>query len=335
MPQHPASKPSQPRGAIDYPISAHDLIGFGRSPLRWVSAKPETEAAKPRASDLVRAMALAFPWLEGHYVRRPATFQYTYLECPKCQSTGSARVCRTCGRARVQRAEERPWSGASKYCVAWAVDMASRGLAAVPASDWDDADSMAKALQADRNIQELLTQSDVLKHYTGVWHDPATNLDIPIYGTVEIEPREGGTLDLALGSLRVSSDVSPYHWAAACYNSGQHIVAALAHGLHAVANGGARANHIWALVEGKEPFIIGRRRADAELLGKGVEILDALLTAYASCLKRGVWPPFDAAEPGSINAWTPVYLEPWMTQGDGTTGNYFALNGLPAEDKAP
>ena len=53
--------------------------------------------------------------------------------------------------------------------------------------------------------------------------------------------------------------------------------------------------------------------------------MQQLLRAYAAAVKSQVWPAFDSAIAGSVNAWTEVYLEPWMTQGAGVGGGYFAL----------
>ena len=54
-----------------------------------------------------------------------------------------------------------------------------------------------------------------------------------------------------------------------------------------------------------------------------------LLGAYARCLATRVWPAFDVSAPNSVNAWSEIYLEPWMTQGDGGTSTYFALGAVP------
>jgi hypothetical protein len=333
-PIQPAAETNDERGSSTYAVNAYDLMAFGRSPRRWVTTERDTAPPKIRPSDLLRARWLAPAWVAAHLARRPADFNYTFFACPKCGSTGTGRVCRTCGLARVMKSEMRPWSGAAKYCQSWTTDMVSRNRIIVPPSEWDPVDGMVKSLNRDGNATELSGQSLALNQYSGVWHDDATGLEIPVYGSVDLQPNDGGSLDLALGSLHIASDVSPYAWAGSAYNRGLHVVAALAQMLHAAATGEPRTVHLWLLVEGKAPYLVARRRVDAELLQKGRDTVAALLGTYAQCVKTGKWPAFEAENVGTINAWTPVYLEPWMTQGDGLSGNYFALTGVRAEVQA-
>ena len=69
--------------------------------------------------------------------------------------------------------------------------------------------------------------------------------------------------------------------------------------------------------------------AAPELLALDDTILGALLNAHAACLKSGIWPAFDRSAPSTLDGFTPVYLEPWMTQGTSPTASFFAIGATP------
>ena len=128
---------------------------------------------------------------------------------------------------------------------------------------------------------------------------------------------------------RVTRDASPYAWASRAYKGGTHIVAALLQDLYAAATNDPRAMHVWVLLEREPPHVLGRRRTTPEMLAAGRSARDELMAAYAKCLKTGIWPAFDPLLPGADAAWSEFHLEPWMTQGDGQTGGYFAVSHAP------
>ncbi len=84
------------------------------------------------------------------------------------------------------------------------------------------------------------------------------------------------------------------------------------------------------VVESDAPYLVARRRAAPELLAAGRAAYTDLLKAYAKCLAAGKWPSFETSQPGSLDSWAPVYLEPWMTQGDGRSDRFFAVAAAPA-----
>ncbi len=317
--------PTQPRGAADYPVDGWDLVHFGDSPRRWVGAADRELADRVEFSLLVRAMHLTPALLAAHYVERPETYAALVNTCPGCGSVGTGRTCKKCGRARSMVAEPRPWTKSAKTCLGWELDVIQRGLTPIPFGDWQRASGAAAKLAADEKVQELQQQSEVQVAMTGVWHDEATGLDIPVRSIVSYVPREGGTLDNALGSLSLVGDASHNVWAARAYARGAHVSAALKHSLHAVASGHPRPYHVWALCEREAPFVVGRRRASADLLQAGYTALADLMGAYARAVQSQTWPGFDPVNTNPIDSWTEFTLEPWMTQGTGGSAAYFAL----------
>jgi hypothetical protein len=323
--------PTQTRGALDYPISGWDLIDFGHSPDRWVNTPKPEKNDKPDFAELVRAMHLTPQLVPSHYLERPATYQAMFLVCPICSSISSAKICRACHHARVNTTETRPWTGTAKYCLAWAQDAARRGLRVISEGEWAKATAAVARLNADSEIADLASQSSRQVVLSGVWHDTATNLDIPIRSLLAYAPTGGRSHDDMLGSLSITRDASPSYWAGHAYHRGQHIVAALKQDLYAAATNDPRPTHVWVIVERDAPHILGRRRTTPEMLIAGRTALDDLMAAYAQCLKTGHWPAFDPLVPGAQESWSQFSLEPWMTQGDGRTAMYFgvtAVNGL-------
>lgn len=334
--------PHESRGAKDYPVDAWDLIAFGRSPLRWVNTPRPDPDDKPDFSELVRLLHLTPELASRHYLQRPETYEALRLACPKCGSTGPARVCRACNMGRRNVVEKRPWSHQAKYCAQWTADAQKRLLKIVPAQDWQRAIQAVAHLNADSEVADLLTQSTRQLALRGTWHDEETGLDIPLRSLLAYAPASGESHDDKLASLTITRDASPIAWAAAAYYRGQHVAAALKQDLYAAATADPRPTHLWVLVERDEPHLIGRRRTTPEMLNAGRQALTDLLAAYAKCLDQGVWPAFDPERPGSLDAWTQFHLEPWMTQGDGRAATYFGVHAAaalaaaaPSEGEAP
>lgn len=314
------------RGDPAYPMTVTDLLKVGYSPLRWVKTPPTTEPLKPSLLHLVRCMWLAPAMLSATYARRPDTYDALAPTCPSCKSVSPAKVCRACGLKRVNVASVKDWAGSSTYCANWTAQQTKTGRTIVAPSTWDAAVTMTKSLAADPCTHELWAQSHLLNLISGTWHDAATNLDIPVHCTLDFAPTTGSTLDMGIGTLATTSDADPATWTASAYVQGQHIVAALKHALFAAATGEPRSTHFWCICERYEPYLTARRRATPELMAKGSDTLAQLMAAYAQCLATQNWPAFDVSAPGSVNAWSEVFLEPWMTQGDGGATQYFALS---------
>jgi hypothetical protein len=322
--------PDQSRGARDYPLDGWDLLAFGRSPDRWVNTpKPEPDE-RPDFGEIVCMLHLTPQLAPAHYIQRPATYQAMFNVCPNCGSASAAKICRACNAARTNVTEQRPWSASAKYCAAWTEDAHRRNLRIVPVDAWDKAATAVARLNADSEIADLANQSAKQLCLSGVWHDPETNLEIPLRAMLSYAPLGGRSHDDKLGSLTITRDASPLAWSASAYNRGRHIVAALKQDLYAAATSDPRPTHVWVLVERDEPHIIGRRRTSPEMLLAGRTGLDDLMAAYAKCLKTGLWPTFDPNLPGAQEAWSRFHLEPWMTQGDGRAATYFGVTNAPS-----
>ena len=318
--------PNPERGSADYPLSAADLLAFGRSPLRWRNMPPSDPDTTAPFHSVLRAMHLAPAQLPTQYVVRPETYQDMRLRCPTCDSQGPARTCRGCGIARVNTSVEREWCGTAKYCLTWTKDATGRGLKIVPAPVWQRATLAQARLSADPEVSELLGQSQGPILLTGTWLDQPTGITIPLRAIVDYAPASGQVLDRALGFFRTARSIAHGEWASRAYQFGCHLEAALAHALYAAATDDPRPTHLWSLVEESEPHIVGRRKSSPELLGAGSTLLEQLLAAYARCRLSGVWPAFDPLSQEFLGSWTTVYLEQWMTQGDGNAGSYWAIS---------
>jgi hypothetical protein len=313
------------RGTPEYPLSAWDLLEFGRSPLRWVETAPEEDAGKVGFGELLRVMHHTPHKLDPHYMHRPETFQFSKLTCPKCGSTSDARTCRNCNVPRQQVYAEKAWSANHRVCADWTDAAVKAGKRVVPHHDWEKARQACARLNADEEIAEFKRQSDEMVAISGDWLDQATGLRIPVQCLLSYVPKEGESHDDKVGSLCLTRDAAPAAWAASAYAQGRHVVAAFKQMLHGVAVGDPRPHHVWVLLERDEPHVVGRRCTSPEMLNAGRQALGELMGAYAQCLKSNRWPGFDPGAPGTADAWTPFHLEPWMTQGNGKDDRFFGV----------
>ena len=324
--------PVESRGDKDYPVDGWDLIQFGQSPLRWVKTPRPEDDEKVSFTEAVRLLHLTPKHVNTLYAIRPETYTAMVLCCPKCESASTGKLCRGCNMARRHVVKERPWSAQAKHCIEWTEDKIKHLRRVIPHDLHLRATEAAKALQADAEVSALLVEAQLQAAIRGIWHDEDTGLDIPLRSVVSYIPVDGAQRDDCYGSLTLTRDIAPSQWSSYAYARGYHIVAALKHDLCALAFESVRPHHLWVLVEQTEPFIVGRRRASPEMLQAGRAAYEDLLKAYARSLASGVWPAFDPAVPGSLNAWPEFFLEPWMTQGDGKNDRFFAVgasNALP------
>ena len=325
QPSDPHDESKLERGDPKYPISITDLLRFGESPQRWVRTPRPEATPKPRSIQLIRCMLLAAGALPATYIRRPDQYESLVATCPGCGSVSPSKSCRTCNLTRVKVATTRDWAATADYCKKWTAERERHGARVIAPTAWDTAQGVKESLAADPNFRELMTDSRALCTIEGKWHDEETGLHIPIHTLVDFIPNEGSILDMTVGSLSLTADATHGQWASIAYSQGLHIRAAFKHALVAAATGDPRPTHLWCLCERTSPHIVGRRRSTPELLNTGRDTMQELLRAYATAVKTQTWPAFDPAIAGSVNAWTEVYLEPWMTQGAGVGGGYFAL----------
>jgi hypothetical protein len=239
---------------------------------------------------------------------------------------GTGAVCRNCNVARRHVVETRPWSNAAKSCAEWTEQQVQQARLIIPHEMHQKAQQAAQRLEADGEVARLVRASSLQVALAATWEDEETGLSFPLRAMVTYLPEEGAERDDCIGSLTTTHESSPSQWASWAYSHGLHVQAAFKQDLCAGLAGGPRPEHLWVLVESEAPFLVGRRRTTPEMLTAGRNAYEALLRSYAQCLASGTWPAFDPERPGSLNAWSPFHLEPWMTQGDGKSDRYFAVN---------
>jgi hypothetical protein len=322
--------PGVARGEMDYPVSARDLIEFGRSPARWVATKPPEEEEKPSLNETVRLLHLAPALLGRLYVIRPETYEAMVPRCPKCNSTGTGAVCRKCGLTRKNVTEQKPWHNAAEFCAKWTEEHTRKLHHIIPHRLSKEAEAIADALEADVEINALNKASQLSVAMVGEWEDEDTGLKIPLRGVLSYIPADTEVRDDSFGSLSLVRDASPNAWAASAYAQGQHIAAAFKQDLANVATKGQRTQHLWALAETEPPYLVARRRTTPELLATGRNAYGELIKAYARCLQAGEWPMFEPLVAGSIDSWAPLFVQPWMTQNTAQADRYFGVSAAPA-----
>jgi hypothetical protein len=322
--------PGQARGALDFPVSARDLIDFGRSPARWVATKPPQEEEKPSLNETVRLLHLAPGLLGRMYVIRPETYEAMVPRCPTCGSSGTGKVCRKCGLTRKNVTEQKPWHSAAEFCSKWTEEHTRHLHTIIPHPLYVQAEAIAAALEADVEINALSKASQLSVAMIGDWEDEDTGLTIPLRSVLSYLPVESEVRDDSFGSLSLVRDASPNAWAASAYAQGQHIAAAFKQDLANAATKGQRTHHLWVLAESEPPYLVARRRTTPELLATGRSAYVELIKAYARCLQAGEWPMFEPLVTGSIDSWAPLFVQPWMTQNNAQADRYFGVSAAPA-----
>ena len=139
----------------------------------------------------------------------------------------------------------------------------------------------------------------------------------------------------AIVQLVECRNADPRYWEGVAYSTGLHIAAALRLALWNKQATADVREHLWIVVERDAPRLVARRRAAPELLEEGRVRLAELMSVYARCLKAGTWPSFEPGGDTTLEAWAPVTIQPWMTNGAGPHGGYFAPTAVPlGTDKA-
>jgi hypothetical protein len=280
------------------------LLEEGPTLTEWLALAPE-EAAKL-------------------FVRRPDVYEALVLRCPKCNSRGPAKVCTKCGVSRRNVVEPRPWTAAAKPCEAWLAGQEGKGLRVIPPAESDRAAMGAKQLVTDSAVVAVSQEALCLPRVEGEWVDEASGVEFPVWAAIYALPREGSAWDDSVVLYSEPRNADPKMWETAVGSGGWPLAASLALQLVNKATDGARRNVLWGLCERDEPRVLGRRRAAAETLTKGAEMLNGVTAAYAACLAANHWPSFEPAGEQAMSAWTEVSVEPWMTASSASDGGFFA-----------
>jgi len=133
----------------------------------------------------------------------------------------------------------------------------------------------------------------------------------------------------AIVQLVECRNADPRYWEGVAYSTGLHIAAALRLALWNKQATADVREHLWIVVERDAPRLVARRRAAPELLEEGRVRLAELMSVYARCLQEGRWPSFEPGGDTTLEAWAPVTIQPWMTNGAGPHGGYFAPTAVP------
>ena len=310
-------------------MDARDLLEFGRSPWRWRWGQDPEDLLFERGPLLTEWLAFDPGQAERYFVRRPETYEAARLECPKCASPGPAQTCTKCGQRRKMVVRPRAWTGAATVCAAWVQKQESAARRIIAPAEYDRAMLGAERITQDAAVKELRKGCDALRVLEGLWVDPGTRLEIPLWARVTLCPRENSPGPLALAQVVEPRNADPNVWEAQAYATGLHIRAALALAIWNQSEADDVREYVWIVVERDAPRLLGRRRASRELLEEGRKRLEELLGSYARCLKENQWPDFDTTGGSGLAAWTMVALQPWMTSGHGPHGGYFAPQCAP------
>ena len=313
LPQ-PLPAPSVARGNLAYPMDAWDFIEYHRCPKRWLLSTPSEIKETVSVSEAMRLFALNSVNASHYYAHRPPTFLYTRLECPICHSSSTSKICRTCGRTRVSVTDTRPWNGSAKYCSAWTLEQEAASRRIINDETWERGIASALSLRNDHAANELLEGAQCQNLLTGIWHDTATNLNIPLRTVLNCIPDAAGNYSDFLCSLSLAEDAHPYAWNPSTFDRSAHMVAALKQELFNTATTQSRHTHAWIVLEKHAPHLISRRASTPDILSAGFSIISAMIASYAQSLSSGIWPGFDSDSHAPSEAFTPCTFEPWMAQ---------------------
>jgi hypothetical protein len=315
-----AAPPPAPKGSPGYPLTARDILEFGRCPARWVDTPPPEDPFDHWGPGLVPLRVLAPECAGQKLIRRPDTYEAAVLRCQNCQSAGPGKVCKKCGLTRKMTLEPKPWTSAAKACQEWLLRAERLEQRVIPPLAYDRAARCAARLNADPEFRRLRAESRTLELVAGPWP-----LDHPadaaaVQSWVHLAPSDSSANGDALVQVALVDNADPGLFENKARTGGYGIRAALKLALWNAATGDTRRQLLWFLVERDAPHLVARRIASEELLKEGRDLLGRLLEAYQQCVASQRWPAFDPQ-----GVFTPVNTQPWLTTALGATGGYFAL----------
>jgi hypothetical protein len=275
----------QKPGQVDYPVSSSMLKIFNRCAARWHAGYKSPESKSTKFGTLLDCLALTPDAFKARFAVRPDTY-------------------------KDKDGDEKAWHHASNTCKKWMED--HQDLEIATSTEYNEALTAARALQADQRISAMLADSDKQVWLSGLWQDEATGLLIPVRALLDFVPRPDTAFYKNLGDMKTARNGSPGAWARAVFDMGYHVQAAFNLDLYRAARPQEdRVNFCHIVLENYPPFQVGRRILSEAFLEIGRATYQRALANYAYCLKNNHWPDYDEGA-DSVQGWSITEPQHWM-----------------------
>lgn len=290
------------RGDPARPVSYSTLKAFLKCPARW---RDGFEYPATKAKD--------FGNIVDTILLTPSAFASRYAVEPETYAGEDGKP--------------KKWNNNAKVCQAW--HEAQEGKEIIKPGMLADAQSAVSRLMADPAINEIVSASDAQVAIEGVWYDSQLEIEVPARCMIDLAPRDSTAQASFLADIKTTDSAAPAAFARKAFNFGYHVQAAFYQDLWNAATGQSRDSHALILVESCAPFQTAKRVMAPGLIELGRQTYLRWLKDYCWCLKRGVWPDYEA-QGANVNGWGVMSVEPWMDRND-----FFAEASTPVGEELP
>ena len=311
------------RGKLNYAISSSDLRLFAGCPSKWKHGFEVAPSASLEYGNLFDTLVLTPGDFNKRFILQPTTYFTSALKCPSCGSITDSSTCRKCKVERVPVDIENPWSNKSDTCREWVEQQKAAGLEVVSQDELKEAQDAKARLLADEQCRLFIENCDKQVLVTAEWHDEATGLVIPIRCLIDLASKPDGLFPKSLGDLKTTKSAAITAWAKWAHFAGYDIQAAWNTDLFVAATKREITDFCFVLSENTFPWEIGRRYMSQDILEPAMDTGDIasgrrqykrIMADYCQCVKRNVWPGYDATDESSSTGWTLVTPNPYDEQ---------------------
>jgi len=275
------------RGDPNFVMGRSDLMEFANCPLRWINGYESEESKATEWGSLVDCLFLT----PGEFKRRYAVAPETYPDA----KTGEAKA----------------WNLNSTWCKEWVAQQ--QGKEVIKSKLFGPACDAVKVLQSDPDIKALRECSQTQVMAAATYHDPETDLVVPVHILIDMMPAVDSDYGKALADLKTCNCAAVRAWNRAVFDHGYAVQAAFYLDVWTMATGEDRVDFLHVVQESFTPYQTEKRMLSAEFIEIGRAKYQSALAKYCACLKSGIWPGYGGARV-EWNGWQMTEPEPWMVQ---------------------
>lgn len=307
------------RGKPEYVVSSSDLrLLLSTSPSKWINGYTIPASYSLEYGSLLDVLVLTPEDFKLRYALQPETYTSKGMECPTCKSVTDSKKCKTCGVDRMETTIEKPWSNNSNTCGEWVDAQIKAGKEVVGQATLNDAIAAQKRIMDDKELSQLLANSDRQVWIEGEWHDEATGIVVKVRCLIDFACRKNTPLWMMIGDLKSTKDARVSAWARWARLAGYDMQGSWNTDLFNAATGRGITKFMFALSESHAPFEIGRRwmetdphQPEQDDFTPGRSKYRHAMALYCQCIKTGKWPGFDSTDISSVNGWTRLSPDSW------------------------
>lgn len=310
------------RGKPHYVVSSSDLrLLMSTSPSKWFRGFVLPESYSLEYGGLLDCLVLTPEEFSRRYMIQPENYDSKGMECPTCKSVTEAKKCKSCGCDRVEVAIKKPWSNNSTTCAEWVEKWESAGFEIVTQKTYEAAMLATKRIMGDKELSQLLNNSDKQVWVEAEWHDEATGLVVKVRCLIDFACRTGTPFSKTIGDLKSTKDARLMAWASWARKVGYDMQGAWNMDMYNAATSQGVTQFNFILSESVAPFEIGRRWMEEDALQPeqddftpGRSKYRKAMALYCQCVKSGKWPCYDDTDISSVSGWTKLAPDPYDEQ---------------------